>query len=146
MVRAQSRSGPAEFGAIDSSSDPGALIGFLDATASVTGLGEAKGRVLEQLALGQARAALDVGCGTGADLAAMARRMPPGAQVSGVDASETMTAEARRRTANLGAQVSLRVGDAAGLPYLDKVFDASRADTVLQHVRDRAGSERDGTG
>jgi len=52
MVWAQSRSGPAEFGAIDSSSDPGALIGFLDATASVTGLGEAKGRVLEQLALG----------------------------------------------------------------------------------------------
>ena len=80
MVRAQSRSGSAEFGAIDSSSDPGALIGFLDATASVTGLGEAKGRVLEQLALGQARAALDVGCGTGADLAAMARRLPPGAR------------------------------------------------------------------
>src|SRR5262249_8459819 len=42
--------------------------------------------------------------------------------------------------------VLLRVGDAAGLPYPDNAFDASRADTVLQHVRDRAGSERDGTG
>ena len=97
MVRAQSRSGPAESGAIDASSDPGALIGFLDAATPVTGLGEAKGRLPEQLALGQARAALDVGCGTGPDLAAMARRMPSGAQVPGVDASETMTAGARRR-------------------------------------------------
>ena len=95
MVRALNRSGPAEFGAVDTSSDPSALIGFLDAAKSVTGLGEAKGRLLEQLALGQARTALDVGCGTGADLAAMARRMPPGAQVSGIDASETMIAEAR---------------------------------------------------
>jgi len=138
MARALNRSGPAEFGAVDASSDPDALIGFLDAATSVTGLGEAKGRLLEQLALGQARTALDVGCGTGADLAAMARRMPPGAQVSGVDASETMIAEARQRTANLGAQVSLRVGEATDLPYPDNAFDACLADTVLQHVRDRA--------
>jgi len=138
MARALNKPGPAEFGAVDTSSDPGALIGFLDAATSVTGLGEAKGRLLEQLALGQARAALDVGCGTGADLAAMARRMPPGAQVSGIDASETMIAEARRRTANLGAQVSLQVGQATGLPYPDNAFDACRVDTVLQHVRDPA--------
>ena len=138
MVRALSRSGPAEFDAVDASSDPGALIGFLDAATSVTGLGEAKGRLLEQLALGQARTALDVGCGAGADLAAMARRRPPGAQVSGIDASETMIAEARGRTADLGAQVSLRVGEATDLPYPDKAFDACLADTVLQHVPDPA--------
>jgi len=138
MVRALSRSGPAEFDAVDASGDPGALIGFLDAAKSVTGLGEAKGRLLEQLALGQARTALDVGCGAGADLAAMARRMPPGARVSGIDASETMIAEASRRTADLGAQVSLRVGEATDLPYPDKAFDACLADTVLQHVPDPA--------
>jgi ubiquinone/menaquinone biosynthesis C-methylase UbiE len=138
MVRALSGSGPAEFDAVDASGDPGALIGFLDAAKSVTGLGEAKGRLLEQLALGQARAALDVGCGAGTDLAAMAQRMPSGAQVSGIDASQTMIAEARRRTADLGAQVSLRVGQATDLPYPDNAFDACLADTVLQHVPDPA--------
>jgi ubiquinone/menaquinone biosynthesis C-methylase UbiE len=71
-------------------------------------------------------------------MAAMARLMPDGAQVSGVDISETMIAEARRRTANQGTRVSLRTGDATDLPYPEQAFDACRAATVLQHVPDPA--------
>ena len=138
MVAADRRAGPVGFNAVDASADPGALIRFLDAANTTAGLTAAKGALLEQLALGRARAALDVGCGPGIDMAAMARLMPDGAQVSGVDISETMIAEARFRAASLGVRVSLRTGDAADLPYPDHAFDACRVAAVLQHVPDPA--------
>jgi len=129
---------PAGFGTVDASADPGGLIRFLDAANTVSGLRAAKDALLEQLALGRARAALDVGCGAGGDVAQMASLMPDGARVSGLDISEAMIAEARQRTASLGTRVCLRIGDAADLPYDDQGFDACRAATVLQHVPDPA--------
>lgn len=128
--------GPTEFGAVDTSADPGGLIRFLDAANTLPGLRAAKQELMVPLMFGGARTALDVGCGPGEDVAEMARLMPGGTQVSGLDASETMIAEARRRTASFGTRVSLRVGDAASLPYSDQVFDICRAATILQHVPD----------
>ena len=138
MISDDRRAGPVSFNAVDTSADPGGLIRFLDAANTTAGLTAAKHALLEQLDLGRARAALDVGCGPGIDVAEMARLMPEGAHVSGVDISETMIAEARRRTDSLGPRVSLRTGDAADLPYSDQAFDACRAATVLQHVPDPA--------
>jgi ubiquinone/menaquinone biosynthesis C-methylase UbiE len=138
MISDDRRAGPVGFNAVDTSADPGGLIRFLDAANGTAGLTAAKRALLEQLDLGRALAALDVGCGPGIDVAEMARLMPDGAHVSGVDISETMIDEARRRTASLGPQVSLRTGDAADLPYSDQAFDVCRAATVLQHVPDPA--------
>jgi SAM-dependent methyltransferase len=45
-------------------------------------------------------------------------------------------AEARRRAAGLGADVTFRLGDALDLPYPDGVFDVCRVETVLQHLAD----------
>src|SRR5215469_9347229 len=101
MVSDDRRAGPAAFNAVDTSADPGGLIRFLDAANTTAGLTTAKHALLEQLALGRAHAALDVGCGLGIDIARMGRLMPDDAHVSGVDISETMIAEARRRTATL---------------------------------------------
>lgn len=138
MVSNDLRTGPAGFSAVDTSADPDGLVRFLDAANTTAGLTAAKHALLEQLALGRARTALDVGCGPGIDIADMARLMPDGAHISGVDISETMIAEARRRTAGLDPRVSLRTGDATDLPYPDQAFDACRAATVLQHVPDPA--------
>ena len=138
MVSADRRAGPVGFNAVDTSADPRGLIRFLDAANTTAGLTAAKHALLEQLALGRSRAALDVGCGPGIDLPEMARLMPDGAQVSGIDISETMIDEARFRAASLGLRVSLRTGDAADLPYPDQAFDACRVATVLQHVPDPA--------
>jgi ubiquinone/menaquinone biosynthesis C-methylase UbiE len=138
MVSDDRKAGPVAFNAVDTSADPGGLIRFLDAANTTEGLTTAKHALLERLALGRAHAALDVGCGPGIDIAKMARLMPGDAQVAGVDISDTMIAEARRRTASLDTRVSLRIGDAADLPYPDQAFDACRAATVLQHVPDPA--------
>ena len=66
----------------------------------------------------------------------MARRMPPGGEAVGLDASEAMIAEARRRHSCLGASVTFRRGDVLSLPYPDQAFDVCRAETVLVHVPD----------
>jgi hypothetical protein len=65
MVSEAHTTTPPEFSIVDASADPGGLIRFLDAARSVSGLSAAKGALLEQLALGRAQAALDVGCGAG---------------------------------------------------------------------------------
>ena len=63
------------------------------------------------------RRALDVGTGTGAVARVLAERWP-GAEVTGVDVSPGMIAEAGR----LGAE-RYDVGDASKLPYADGSFD-----------------------
>jgi len=138
MIADDRAAGPVSFNAVDTSADLGGLIRFLDAANGTAGLTAAKRALLTQLDLGRARAALDVGCGPGIDIAQMARLMPDDAHVSGIDISETMIAEARKRTAGLGPQVLLRTGDAADLPYSDQAFDVCRVATVLQHVPDPA--------
>lgn len=71
---------------------------------------------------------LDVGCGTGIQLADYQRA---GCRVSGIDASPSMLAVARRR---LGDKASLRLGDATRLPYADQAFDLVLASTVLHEM------------
>jgi SAM-dependent methyltransferase len=123
-----------KFGAVDRDSQAPVLIALLDGAKPV--FRAAKAVLLERLALENARTALDVGCGTGADVVEMASRMPDGAKATGVDASEAMIAEARRRAAGLGADVLFRLGDALDLPYPDGIFDVCRMETVLQHLAD----------
>jgi ubiquinone/menaquinone biosynthesis C-methylase UbiE len=67
--------------------------------------------------------ALDVGTGTGDGARAIARRFPE-AEVVGVDLSEGMLAEARRKLdGDLAERVRFEVGDASRLPYPDGSFD-----------------------
>jgi ubiquinone/menaquinone biosynthesis C-methylase UbiE len=66
------------------------------------------------------RAALDVGTGTGSVARHVAKRWP-GADVTGVDFSEGMIAEAARLTPS--GLVHYAVADASALPFPDGVFD-----------------------
>lgn len=71
---------------------------------------------------------LDVGCGTGTQLAAYQRA---GCRVTGIDASPAMLEIARRR---LGEAASLTVGDGAHMPYPGQSFDLVLAATVLHEM------------
>jgi ubiquinone/menaquinone biosynthesis C-methylase UbiE len=69
------------------------------------------------------RRALDLGTGTGDAAFAIARRWPD-VEVLGVDLSEPMVAEARRKTPpELDGRVRFDVGDSARLPLADASFD-----------------------
>ncbi|MCC6222060.1 MAG: methyltransferase domain-containing protein [Thermoleophilia bacterium] len=76
------------------------------------------------------RRVLDVGCGTGRLATELARR---GARVWGVDRSEEMLAEARRRA---GPTVGLKQGGAEALPFRDGWFERAVLRLVV-HLVDR---------
>lgn len=71
---------------------------------------------------------LDVGCGTGIQLACYEEA---GCRVAGIDTSPAMLDVARRR---LGEQADLRLGDAARMPYPDGAFDLVLAATVFHEM------------
>jgi ubiquinone/menaquinone biosynthesis C-methylase UbiE len=56
--------------------------------------------------------------------------------VVGVDVSETMILEARRREAAHALTVEFEVGDAQALRFADATFDACRTERMLMHVPD----------
>jgi ubiquinone/menaquinone biosynthesis C-methylase UbiE len=125
----------ARFSSVDTVTDPGALVTFLEAQEAVPGLDSMRAALLDQLRLEQARHALDVGCGLGPQVIEMARRMPPGGKAAGVDISQTMIEQARSRASGLGLDIRFETANAASLPFEDRSFDACRAERVLLHVR-----------
>ncbi len=79
------------------------------------------------------RTVLDVGTGTGRAALALAAR---GARVTGVDASAEMLAVAERRARGAGLDVTFARGDAHGLAFPDRSFDAVICLRVLMHTPD----------
>jgi SAM-dependent methyltransferase len=80
--------------------------------------------------------ALDVGCGTGRALPALATAVGPGGRVIGLDITPDMLAEAR--TAGRDGRASLVLGDARRLPIADAVADVVFAAGLVQHLPDPA--------
>ena len=82
---------------------------------------------LDWLALPHGQRWLDVGCGSGAFTALLAKRAAP-AELHGIDRSPAMLAYARER---LPHSVQLHEGDAAALPFPDASFDAAVMPLVI---------------
>jgi ubiquinone/menaquinone biosynthesis C-methylase UbiE len=129
-----SRPDIAHFSAVDETDVPNQLIAFLDVAKAAPGMVAAKEEMLEWLEPERASSGLDVGCGYGADVVALAERMGRDGRATGVDVSDTMIAEARRRTAGIRCDLSFEIGDAHVLPFENDTFDVCRIETVLQHL------------
>jgi ubiquinone/menaquinone biosynthesis C-methylase UbiE len=126
-----------QFHSVDRAEDSGFLIGALERLRALEGGQAAREALIDRLSLSRGDSAIDVGCGFGDEAAEMARRVGSRGRVVGVDISESMIGEARRRHNSL-AQLSWRVADAFDLPFEDNSFDACGAATMLQHVPDPA--------
>jgi ubiquinone/menaquinone biosynthesis C-methylase UbiE len=133
-----SRPDIARFSTVDDTNQPRELIEFLEVAKAAPAMRAAKEEVLEWLEPERASNALDVGCGYGADVVALAERMGPGGRAVGVDVSEAMISEARQRTMGRGPVVSFQIGDANDLPFENDTFDVCRIETVLQHLPEPA--------
>lgn len=123
------------FRQIDSSRHAAPLLDYLDGYASMPEVREAKRESLELLAVGPGSNVLDVGCGTGDDVLALAALVGPTGSAVGVDSSAAAVAEAKRRAAGV-PQASFQQADAERLPYPDARFHGCRCDRTLQHVPD----------
>jgi ubiquinone/menaquinone biosynthesis C-methylase UbiE len=82
---------------------------------------------------------LDVGCGTGADVLALAARVGPGGRAVGLDSSEQLAGRAHPPVPG-GAPVEFVHGEAGALPFPDGSFDVVRAERVVEHVPDPAAA------
>lgn len=77
---------------------------------------------------------LDVGCGTGDDVLALAEMVGPTGFVAGVDSNAALIALAKERSQGKNLPLEFRTGNAYELPFDDNSFDGSRIDRTLQHL------------
>lgn len=115
------------------------LIEYLDFGARSSADDKSKTFAAQQLALGMH--VLDVGCGTGDDVRAIAEIVGAHGHVAGVDPSRAMIEEARAR--GVPPNASFELGSAYGLPFDDASFDAVRAERVFQHLGDPEKAARE---
>ncbi|MFC6886778.1 MULTISPECIES: methyltransferase domain-containing protein [Actinomadura] len=112
-------------------------IGYLDDVAATRAGAGYKRYMLDSLEIRPGHAVLDVGCGPGTDLPALAEAAGPSGEVTGVDREPAMVDEARRRTAGLPG-VRVLPGDAHALPLGAGSVDRARMDRVMMHLDDPA--------
>lgn len=120
------------FPAVDRAGDAERYVEYLDAQATTPFWRDAKSATVKALGLEHGMTALDVGCGTGEEVRHMAAAA---GAATGIDASELLVNEARRRT---GPEYEARfeVARAEELPFPADQFDGVRAERTLQHVGD----------
>lgn len=132
-----------DFTNVDSSADPHSFVEHLSRGARLEYHHQVKTRCAELLGLKAGESVLDVGCGIGDTLSEMARITGPQGRAVGVDPSEAMLAEARKRAAEAGLTAEYVKGDAYHLDFPDNTFDATQALKVFVHLKepDRALDE-----
>jgi ubiquinone/menaquinone biosynthesis C-methylase UbiE len=108
---------------------------YLDRVAA-TDLGRSyKSRMLDELHVRPGQTVLDLGCGPGTDLDALADAATATGTVIGIDHDQAAVDVAGERTARQST-VSVRLGDLHDLALPDDTVDRARTDRVLQHVAD----------
>jgi ubiquinone/menaquinone biosynthesis C-methylase UbiE len=108
---------------------------YMDTVAAVAA--DYKQQLLDLLRLEPGLKVLDLGCGPGADLQAMADAVGASGQVVGVDIDPKMVEAASARFHDQ-PHVEVQFGDGHALSFEDATFDRARMDRALQHVAEPA--------
>lgn len=88
------------------------------------GLRELRQTLVDRLELKAGDQVLEVSVGTGANLPYIAERIGPTGKIYGIDISEGMLAQARKKLPEIPCPVELLWGNAEDLPYPSDYFDA----------------------
>jgi demethylmenaquinone methyltransferase/2-methoxy-6-polyprenyl-1,4-benzoquinol methylase len=102
-------------------------------------------RLVAAVCRAQPQIVLDLATGSGDVAFALARRLPAGAQIIGMDFCQPMLDEAESKRRRLGgcANVCFRHGDGMSLPLADASVDAVTIAFGLRNMTDRAGALRE---
>jgi ubiquinone/menaquinone biosynthesis C-methylase UbiE len=119
---------------VASATDPGFALRFFDAGNALPSIRALKPIMLDQLALRRGLHVLEIGCGAGDDVRAIARRVGLEGCVIGIDTSRPIVDEASRHINVRSLPVEFRVGDALALDLPDASVDRCRLERVLMHV------------
>jgi ubiquinone/menaquinone biosynthesis C-methylase UbiE len=115
---------------IDETDDASWFIRFSDSVNAIPEYRDVRQALLRALGPLEGTHALDVGSGPGDDTREMAALAGPSGRVVGMDLSEAMLAEAKRR----GGPVEWVHGDIREIPFPDATFDRVRVKLVRQHL------------
>jgi ubiquinone/menaquinone biosynthesis C-methylase UbiE len=121
-----------QYATIDDTEDASWFIGFSDSVNAIPEYRGIRESLIRELGPLEGKHVLDVGCGPGDDTRELAALAGPSGRVVGVDLSETMLAEARRR----GGPVEFIQDSVYALSFADASFDRVRTKLVRQHLPD----------
>jgi ubiquinone/menaquinone biosynthesis C-methylase UbiE len=113
------------------------LLPFYDLFTGVLGVRSVHTRLILQAAISPGQRALEIGCGTG-NLAILAKRLNPAAQVVGIDPDPKALGLARRKAQRSGLALQFETGFSEELPYPDESFDRVLSAFMLHHVQPEA--------
>ena len=125
-----------EFTDVDHAQSPADYVHMLDAQRSMPFIQQYKQRVRALLDLYPGQQVLDAGTGTGEDAQEMAELVAPGGGVVGLDLSQIMIEEAKRRVQDSSLPLRFVQGDIQHLPFEDATFDRCYADRIFVHLPD----------
>ncbi|MFB6161791.1 MAG: methyltransferase domain-containing protein [Haloferacaceae archaeon] len=91
-------------------------------------------RALDVLAIERGAHVVEVGCGPGHAVVALAERVGPDGEVVGLDGAASMVGRARRRAVREGANTRIEIclGDARALPFRENVADVVFVEDTLE--------------
>ncbi len=104
-----------------------------DTFHGLAGLGSYHRRLVEQADVRPGGRVLEIGCGTG-NLAILAKRLHPDAEVVGLDADPKALDRARRKAERAGFSVQLACGLAQDLSYPDASFERVLSIFMFHHL------------
>ena len=122
------------FSNVDQQAIPTAFVTHLDKIIAMDQALAYKGHTYDLLHIQPGQHLLDVGCGAGDDVRAMAERVGAAGSVIGLDNSATMIHTAQERTSGVPLSVEFRLGNVMQLDFPTATFDGVRADRVLHHI------------
>jgi ubiquinone/menaquinone biosynthesis C-methylase UbiE len=134
MSRRDSRGDITSFTRVDTQPQIDFFIRTLDAANAFPDARSIKQIMIKRLELRPGSSLLDLGCGTGDDVAELAAILGATGTVVGADVSTAMIAEANRRHGHLSPAVRFMEADAECLDLSGVTFDRCRAERLLMHV------------
>jgi ubiquinone/menaquinone biosynthesis C-methylase UbiE len=125
-----------DFATVDAAPNPQRFVRYLESARGNAGIQALKRQSYALLEAAPGKRLLDVGCGVGDDVRALAQIVGATGSAVGLDNSQTMIEAARKRSAGLDLPGSFQQGDSHALPFDDGAFDGCRAERVLIHSDD----------
>jgi len=119
------------FDDVDATGEEAMFVTFLERIEQLPDVVARRRRSYELLAFSPGDRVADVGCGLGT---AARELLALGAHAVGIDASEAMVAEAKRRSA--GLEIEFAVGHVNALPLENGALAGYRAERLYQHLAD----------
>ena len=113
-----------------------ALFEFLDMVDGQDFIRECKARIDRLCPVPEGAHILDVGCGLGHEAQRLAQLAGPQGRVVGIDKSELMIEEARRRATDRSSPVEFTAMDACQLDFPEHTFNLCRSERVLRYTED----------